>query len=185
MVRRVHRAATMKRLAPLAFLAVSLLACGGSVANDPNSASSSGGSGSGQTGGGSKGSTGNTGQCDGIPECNPGEVEVASESACPRNANCRQYTSCGVTLWCAQERDQCDAVPTCPVGTQQRVDAYPTAGPNDITVTVCGSTIFCAKCKPPVCDPGDTPLKSQADCPPGASCYPSGACGVTVWCLGS
>ena len=181
--RGVHCAAGMKRLAHLALFTLSLLACGGSVANDPNSASSSsGGSSSGGSGSGAKGSTGNTGQCDGIPECNPSEVPVASESACPQDTSCRRITACGVTIWCAQQPDQCEAVPTCPPGTKQRVDAYPAPGPEDITVTVCGQTIYCGKCKPPVCDPGDTPVKSQADCPPGASCYPSGACGVTVWC---
>lgn len=34
----------------------------------------------------------------------------------------------------------------------------------------------------PQCDPSDTRLTSQADCPPGSGCYSREACGSTVWC---
>ena len=58
--------------------------------------------------------------------------------------------------------------------------------PDCFDVTLCGATIHCGRCEgpPPICDPGDTQVKSQKDCPQDASCYSRATCGVTIWCTG-
>lgn len=40
--------------------------------------------------------------CNAMPVCGSGEVQVASQAACPANSQCHSISICCTTIWCAQ-----------------------------------------------------------------------------------
>lgn len=79
-------------------------------------------------------------QCDGYPECNPGEAKVTS---CTPDAYCHKYSACGVTIYCmsACEGPQ----PICDPGDTQ-VQSQSQCLQDDAKCysrTTCGYTIWC------------------------------------------
>jgi len=96
-----------------------VVACGGNVERAPTSheeptspapktpSSTAGGGGGGAS---SSNTAGEASQCDGYPECNPGEEKV---DACFPDFECFERTACGVTIRCQTicegPRPQCDA----------------------------------------------------------------------------
>ncbi len=177
-----------------ALAAIVLVACGGSVASPGNgngsggngAGSTSGGAGSGSGGGGTTGNGSGGAQCDGIPECDPGDHKVKSESECPQDdVKCYSRETCGVKIWCWGSVDQCAAVPTCPSGMEETKTCP--ADAKCVDVTMCGMTIHCTPiCEgpQPVCDPGDKQVKSPNDCLQDARCYSRTTCNYTIWCTG-
>lgn len=182
-----RRALSTSSIVVIAALAIA--ACGGSVASPSDGTSSSGGgapAAPNPTNGGGAAKTGGNGgaQCDGLPDCDPGDHKVASASACPQDdARCYSREACGTTIWCTGSVDQCTAVPTCPSDTVE-VKTCP-RDTKCIDATACGVTIHCAPaCEgpPPICEPGDKQVKGPNDCPQDASCYSRTTCNVTIWC---
>jgi hypothetical protein len=39
-------------------------------------------------------------RCDGYPQCNAGDTQVASSAQCPQDASCYSRSLCDVTIWC-------------------------------------------------------------------------------------
>lgn len=187
------------RLPPLrlrsfaALAAIVFVACGGSVASPGNGNGGSaagptgGGAGSGAGGGAGGSTTGNGGaRCDGLPECDPGDHKVKSESECPQDdVKCYSRETCGVKIWCWGPVGQCAAVPTCPSGMEETKTCP--ADAKCVDLTMCGMTIHCTPvCEgpPPICDPGDSQVKSPNDCPADTRCYSRTTCNYTIWCTG-
>lgn len=87
---------------------------------------------------------------------------------------------------------QCTAAPTCSKSEGRFADlvACERAGAASCrTQSMCGTSIACglvtAMCDGrPSCNPGDSEVGGQSDCPPGVSCYSRAACGTTIWCAG-
>jgi len=79
-------------------------------------------------------------QCDGYPECNPGETKVAS---CVPDTTCQKYSSCGVTIYCIKE---CEGpAPICDPGDKQ-VSSQSQCLQDDAKCysrTTCNYTIWC------------------------------------------
>lgn len=172
------------------------VACGGNIERVSGNASGPGGGGStsSSSGGSSSGGGGGGGvQCDGRPECTPGDTQYATqEDACKEIAgsSCYSQTTCGETIWCQHSEAQCAAYPSCPPGYGEVKSCLPDSDCKK--VTLCGATIICEKALPPcgapmpACDDGDTQVPSSSQClQDDARCYSrSNACGDTIWCTG-
>lgn len=86
--------------------------------------------------------------------CNDGDRQIQSPEQCPAGAECYSNSICCSTVYCARQRVQCEAIPTCEPGDKQII-SYPT-----------GADI------------------AQIACPPAYHCYEKSLCGTTVVCAG-
>ena len=86
----------------------------------------------------------------------------------------------------------CTAAPACTRSERQFADldaCAHVAATNCHTQSMCGVTIACGAvpilCDGiPTCNPGDSQVGGQSDCPAGAPCYSRSVCGTTIWCVG-
>ena len=130
--------------------------------------------------------------CDGQAQCPRGYVELPEGSSCSADSaeSCTEVSACGTTIQC-EAPSNCEAVPTCPDGTNE-VPADYECPPEEIcfSVTECNMTIQCSEppaCDgpPPSCPDGATEVASSSDCPRGdVSCWEitESTCGQSVWC---
>jgi hypothetical protein len=169
-----------------------LVACGGSVDRvpDPNANTNGASGSSSSSSSSSSGGAGSGGTCDGLPECNEGDRKFASsDAACQEIAgvSCYERSVCGAKIWCQHtDTDQCAAVPSCKASWFEVKSCVPDSECEK--VTVCGKTITCqylCEGPQPICDQGDTQVKSQSDCmQDDAKCYSRTTCDYTIWCTG-
>lgn len=123
-------------------------------------------------------SDGDTECCLAEPVCPEGTVQV---DACPNGSSCFTEEACCSEILC-QTLD-CRAVPTCEGYETQVETCEGLNGSECRSVSLCGTTIFCAAeefCNGyPSCDEGDPEVTG---CLEDASCYTAELCGTTILC---
>jgi hypothetical protein len=83
--------------------------------------------------------------CDAVPVCQPGYVEVKT---CPADAPCSPVTVCGSTILCL--RSECPALPSCEPG-DTKVPGPASCLQDDAACyarSACGMTIWCTGARP-------------------------------------
>jgi len=162
-----------------------LLGCGGTTPFESGDAGTAGGS-SASTGGkmgtsggalasGGKSSLGGSASgvggevvcCNGLPRCNGGDTQIASQSACPSGAQCYSVSLCCSQIWCA--RLPSDASVCNPTAEYNRKYMGTSAAQCQVIKFACptNTTMFSNSCGCGCEQPASCP--EYVDCMPGPS----------------